>query len=304
VFRLTARDSARLEGRFYLKRFDASDTREALEARLATLETISTALQSQPGITPYVVVGSDPVERLLLTREVEGESILSLHRRLARRCGAGPKEVVDAWRGVGLWLATLHWRTLPSVTAGERGAQIAAYTIERLRGWAEHDPGRRELADLATRAVTVAASRCGTDALLTPCHGDVSGFNILVKDTIGLVDFDDARLDLPGLDVSQASLELRNLSRVLRVVPDTSLARQAQAAFVAGYGTSLPDGPPFWLQHFRNLSVFLLTLVRRRHGLSLSRATDELHYRRMVAELTRSIRDVLGSDGTISYWAR
>lgn len=303
VYRVTAMDGAGTRAHYFLKQFGEEEGRTRLQERLRQLALISAALQREPGITPYVVVASDVERRLLLARQVEGRPILALHRSLARRAGFDAAEAVAAWRGVGIWLATIHRRTLSPLSSPVRAAEIEEYTTERLLRWAAADPPRASAIHDALEGVHLVASRCAKQTLtLTPCHGDVSGYNILVSDTVGLIDFDDIRFDLPALDLSQAALELRNLSRTCRVIPLRHVASRAQLALRAGYGAALPDGALFWIQHFRNLGVMGLTLALRRTGVSVSRLTDEFHYRRVISELRRTTRAVRMSDGAGSFW--
>jgi tRNA A-37 threonylcarbamoyl transferase component Bud32 len=303
VYRVDSTNDGPAIRHYFLKQFDEEIGSARLQDRLRQLAEVSAALQQEPGITPYVVVASDVERRLLLARQVEGQPILSLHRTLSRRAGFGAEGVVEAWRGVGIWLATLHRKTLSPLASQVRAVEVEEYTKERLLAWAAADPRRAKPINAALEALHLVASRCADQTLtLTPCHGDISGYNILVSGTVGLIDFDDIRFDLPALDLSQAAMELRNLSRTCRVVPLRHVAARAEAALRAGYGEPLPDGAPFWIQHFRNLSVFGLTLARRLTGVSLSRLTDELHYRRILTEFESTTKTVLTSEGARSFW--
>jgi len=303
VYRVSATGGAPAARHYFLKQFAEDEGPARLQERLQHLSLISNALQREPAITPYVVVACDVERRLLLAHQVEGQPILALHRRLAGRAGLGAADTVNAWRGVGTWLATLHRKTLPTSESQVRAAEIEEYTRERFIAWAAADPRQGTLTTSALGALQLVTSRCAEQTLtLTPCHGDVSGFNVLVSRTVGLIDFDDIRFDLPALDLSQAVMELRNLSRAFRLVALRGVARRAETALKEGYGEGLPDGAQFWIQHYRNLAVFGLTLARRRSGVSLSRLTDELHYRRVVSELGRTTRAVLKSGSDASFW--
>ncbi|HZL95564.1 MAG TPA: phosphotransferase [Vicinamibacterales bacterium] len=250
-----------------------------------------------------MVLAYDAAQRLLLTAQVEGEVIIALHRRLARRFGFDAREIMDAWRGVGAWLSTLHRSTLTPVVSAARADELREYTEDRFLRWAQVDPRQQRLAHAAIDVLKAITARCGCVRLtLVPCHGDVSAYNILVSETVGLIDFDDARFDLPALDLSQAVLELRNVSRLFWTVPLKGVIQSAEAALLAGCGGNPPDGAEFWLPHFRNLSVYLLTLARRRSGATLSRVTDELRYQGILSELRRAIRAVRQSGENASYW--
>ncbi len=302
VYRLSA-VAGRGERRcWYLKHYP-TETSDVLARRFADLARIAAALGQRPALTPYVMVAADAERRLLLTAEMPGQTMVALHRGVTPLFGDGPVRIAAAWRGVGTWLAALH-HTAAAAPSTTRAAEVARFAADRLRAWADADRAQQARADAALDALARVAAHGDARALmLTPCHGDVSGNNIFVSGTVGLIDFDDVRTDVPALDVSQAVLELQNLCHAWSTVPLTRLMDQAGAAFADGYGRDRPDGPPFWLLHLRNLSVFLLTLARRRRGISVSRVTNELHYGRMLAELTRTVDAVRGSDGQRSFWA-
>ncbi len=100
------------------------------------------------------------------------------------------------------------------------------------------------------------------------------------------------RFDMPGLDISQALLELREFGHVFSVIPLPLFRRSAERALMAGYGRPVAGGPEFWLPHLRNLSVCLLTLARKCHNASLDGLSDKVRYHRTVEELRRCVRAV------------
>lgn len=302
VYRLSTVSATGERRNWYLKHFAAED-HDVLARRFADLARIAAALHEHPALTPYVIVAADAERRLLLTQEMPGQTMVTLHRGIKPLVGGGADRIAEAWRGVGTWLAALH-HSAAATPSATRASEIAVFTADRLRAWADADRARTEQADAALDALARVAGHGEARGLaLTPCHGDVSGNNIFVGNTVGLIDFDDVRTDAPALDVSQAVLELQNLCHAWSAVPLTQLRERAGAAFADGYGRDRPDGPAFWLLHLRNLAVFLLTLARRCHGFSVSRLTDELHYGRLLAELTRTVDAVRGSDGQRSFWA-
>ena len=124
-----------------------------------------------------------------------------------------------------------------------RADELREYTEDRFLRWAQVDPRQQTLAHTAIEVLKAITARCGCAPLtLVPCHGDVSAYNILVSETVGLIDFDDARFDLPALDLSQAVLELRNVSRLFWTIPLKSVIQSAEGALLAGYGGHPPDG--------------------------------------------------------------
>jgi Ser/Thr protein kinase RdoA (MazF antagonist) len=165
--------------------------------------------------------------------------------------------------------------------------------------WSEEEPASARLAHRAEEVVRRLGSALeGSGVTLTPCHGDVTSFNILVgSDGVGLIDLDDFRFDMPAIDFSQALLELDQFSRCGGVAPLVRFRARARERLERGYGRPIPRGPEFWLPHFRNLSVFILTLARRRSGLGVSRLSNAAHYARLVAELERSMDLASPPDG-------
>ena len=175
-----------------------------------------------------------------------------------------------------------------------RAAEIEQYTRLRLTAWAEADRRRTALIQAADDALAIVSRRCAERPMtLTPCHGDVSGCNILISRTVGLIDFDDFRFDLPSLDLSEAVLEIRNLARAYWLIPLPHLARRAEEALFDGYGERRPSADAFRLQQFRNLAVYGLTLARRRTELSASRLTDEIQYAQVICELREATRSAM-----------
>src|SRR5207244_2605819 len=172
-----------------------------------------------------------------------------------------------------------------------RARELADYAIERFESWASDDARRRDVARAAMdSARALVAQLGGRPVTTTLCHGDVSAGNILVgPEGVGLIDFDDLRFDMPAMDLSQALLEIEEFSRAGSAVRLAGLERESTAAFREGYGRSFPEGPHFWLPHLRNLSVFVLTLARRRGGLGPGQVTTEFRYRWTIAELQRTI---------------
>jgi Ser/Thr protein kinase RdoA (MazF antagonist) len=145
----------------------------------------------------------------------------------------------------------------------------------------------------------------GQAVTLTPCHADVSPFNIIVSDeAVGLVDLDDCRFDMPALDLSQSLLQIDAFSRCYSLIALPRFKQRAVGRLLQGYGRELPEGEQFWVPHLWNLAVFVLTLARRRRGLSPSRITDELHYARLRAELAQSVDRILRSKGRENYLRR
>ena len=137
----------------------------------------------------------------------------------------------------------------------------------RFRQWMERDPDR---ASLAGRAIDAAASLPAMfpgPVAVALCHGDITAANVRVDGAAaGLIDFDDVRVDMPGLDLSQAELEIEELSRGWLTLRPGAAAQRARAALRAGYGAGYVEGPAFWLPHLRNLAVFLTTIAGHRQG--------------------------------------
>jgi tRNA A-37 threonylcarbamoyl transferase component Bud32 len=314
LYRVTARvDGA--ERLFYLKQYpppQAADLEfdehvahlKNVGEHFARVSAIARAFGENPALVPYRVVDYDASERLILSEAMSGESLGGIRRGIAWNSSVR-STVVETWRRVGEWLGTLHRHTLPPLQSAERPAELVAYTIERLRKWRETDPARAPQADRAIDAVhALGRALDGRMVELTPCHGDVTAYNIIVGRGVGLIDLDDLRFDLPGKDVSQALLELAQFTRYAGLVPLPALTRQATESFLAGYGQPLPQGPAFWLPHLRNLTVFALTQSRRRKGFSASRISNAAHYANTVREIERSVMSILETGGCGDYFRR
>ncbi len=249
-------------------------------------------MNSTDGLLPYRIVAADAARGVLLSAEVPGHPLAALHRssivwksaRQAARAG---------WRGAGRWLQRLHARALPPTVSASRAAEIAEDIRTRLALWKAGDPSQATLAEAARRATTEAVRLLGgRPVTVVLCHGDVTAGNIMVYgSSVGLVDLDDLRLDMPGVDWSQALLAMDEFGHVGWAGPRAGVAAWS-AAFAEGYGGPAPAGPEFWLPHLRNLAVYLLTLSRQRHGVGLSRLAVELRYRRLLAELRLTVSAV------------
>jgi Ser/Thr protein kinase RdoA (MazF antagonist) len=213
-----------------------------------------------------------------------------LHRAMALDAGRR-KPAIDSWRGVGRWLATLHWKAGPARPSTTRPGELAAYTTERLQKWAVADPSCAPLAAEAAEAANVAVSQsAGRGVETTLCHGDVTAGNIMVSaSSVGLIDFDDLRFDLPALDLSQGLLEIEEFSHFASVLRLRRFADKASRAFEEGYGRPFPEGPEYWIPHLRNLSIFLLTLATRSTASRMSAVLNAPRYRRTRAELARTV---------------
>lgn len=273
--------------RFYVKRYPVGEPRESpdLASHFAALQGLAAAFRSTDAV-PYAALACLPDARLGLVGETPGEPVAVYHRAIlfsprARAISA------RAWRGVGVWLRTLH-DAAPPRPSGRRPRELVDYCVERLHAWGEVDPAERDLTERAERAVVRAGELLAAQApSLVPCHGDVSSHNIMVGAAVGLIDLDDLRFDFPGVDVSQALLEIRQFSRFAGMVPAPGVRTRLERAFLDGYG-GVPRGPAFWLPHLRNLAVFGLTLARQPRGLALSTVSTRAHYRSVGAELRRT----------------
>jgi hypothetical protein len=293
------------ERRFYAKRYADGDIAPAdLERRFADLRAIAGAIGTRAGLRPFVAVAAAPEESLLLTLETAGRPLGTLQRSILWNA-ASQRAALDAWRGAGAWLDALHWSSVSPQMSDSHAAELAAYTLQRLTWWKQEDPAAAGVCAAAEQAVRTAGSALqGTPIRLVACHGDVTSFNILVDGGVGLIDFDDFRFDLPGGDVSQALLELDQFSTFGSFTRLHGFRARAVRSFFEGYTHPVPDGAVMWLPHLRNLAVRIVTLVRRRRGVSLSRATNAWHYRRAVEELTAATRAAAASVSTADYFRR
>jgi Ser/Thr protein kinase RdoA (MazF antagonist) len=252
--------------------------------------SISTAFQNTNGALSYHVIATDVQRGLVLSASMPGRPLGN-----SRRIWAGGKrertKAVDAWEGVGRWLAVLHWNSQPPVPSYSQAGELVEYITARLSSWRLEDPRYGELVREATDSVRQLLSGMGgRPVTMTLCHGDVSLGNIMIDDgRVGLIDLDDLRWDMPGMDISQGLLEIQEYSRIGSVVGVPGFAARATAAFQKGYGRGFPQGPEFWIPHLRNLSVMVLTLAGRRTGRGPRRVALELWYRRMIGELRRTL---------------
>ena len=266
-------------GRYFLKRYTPAAV-GSWDEHAGHLRLIAGAVGGDPRLLPYVLAGADAGRHLALAAEVPGAA-------LTRRA-----DQAQVWHAIGRWLARLHAASAlpPSPT---RARDVVAYTEPRFRQWMERDPGR---APLARRAIDAAASLPAMfpgPVAVALCHGDITAANVRVDGAAaGLIDFDDVRADMPGLDLSQAELEIEELSRGWFTVRPRAAARRARAALRAGYGAGYVEGPAFWLPHLRNLAVFLTTIAGHRQGGLGQRVLTARRYRRTMAELERTIAAV------------
>jgi hypothetical protein len=246
------------------------------------------------------LIGLDTQRGLVLTSECTGTPLLTAYRRSILRWLVDPRVAIKIWGGVGAFLKSLHSAFIPPQISSTHVSQLCGYTIERLDIWGREDRRYESIARSAMEAVEVLARQLdGQMVPLVPCHGDVSAGNILIGETIGMVDFDDLRLDLAAVDLSQAVIELQEFGHLGGVIFLKNLTKRLRTSFLQQYGVSQLAGPQFWLPHLRNLSVFLLTLARRNRSFfdrSISR------YRRTIEELCRAVQSIRDSSGMAPYW--
>jgi Ser/Thr protein kinase RdoA (MazF antagonist) len=282
---------------FFLKRLP-SVTQGDLMVLFGRLRSIADAMARRPGLTPYRVVACDPDRRLWLTAAVGGRPLGTLHAAAAYR----PRtrgQTLEAWRGLGSWLSTLHWDSLPAVGSESSVAEMVVYCEERFVSWAREDARYKKLADAAIAVSRNLGRTLARETIeLTPCHGDVTSYNIIVDGGIGMIDFDDFHYGLPGVDVSQAFLEIDQYSWIGRVVKIPGYQAAATSAFFEGYRGPLPAGARFWLPHLRNLSVYVLTLARRRGSL------ESLGYWRMRGQLQATLDAIAAGIESADYLRR
>lgn len=277
---------------FYLKRYgpEGLGLATSLREHAENVSFISSAFLDRIGVLPYQVIATDAPQGLVLTAAMPGRPLGPSHRIWVggKRARA---QALDAWEGVGRWLAVLHWNSQPPVASERRAGELVSYIAERLSGWSLEDSRYRGLAQDATNAARELLSRmAGRPVTTTLCHGDVSLGNIMIDDRrVGLIDLDDLRWDMPGMDLSQGMLEIQEYSRIGSVVAVPGFAARAAAAFRTGYGHRFPEGPEFWLPHLRNLSVMVRTLAGWRTGRGPRRVALELWYRRRIGELRRTV---------------
>lgn len=269
--------------RFFLKRYTPAAVSSWTE-HAEHLMAIARLFNASDPLLRCTLVAADAERQVALTVEMPGEQLT----RSADQCAI--------WRRVGSWLAALH-AGRPCAPSTTRAPELVGFAEKRFRAWVERDPVRAPLAADAIAAARQALNAVGGGITMALCHGDITSNNIVVqKNAVGLIDFDDVRIDLPAIDLSQAELEIEELSCVASLVLIRGASARAKAAFRAGYGSNYAKGPEFWLPHLRNLSVFLLTLAERRAQRGIwQRVSNEVRYRRTIAELERTIDEVAHS---------
>ncbi len=251
------------------------------------LHAVSQAFHQVPGLLPFPLLSADAGLRATLSADVQGDTAWTYYRR-SLRSGEARRQMVAMWGGVGRWLSRLHDVQHEPITSA-RAEALGAYVVQRLEGWKAEDPGQTALADAALAAVgrlTRQLTRDGGTATL--CHGDVSVGNILTRDgAVVLIDMDDLRVDLPGMDVSQALTEIDEFTRFSSTFRIPGFHAAAVKAFRAGYASPWPTGPAFWLPHLRNLAVAAITLAP--HRQTQPRIWTNRRYRRVIREIRRTV---------------
>ena len=281
---------------FYLKEYSAASIEDEQEfwPNLKRLQLAAGAFAGNSELAPLGIVAMDEPRRLLLTAAVEGPTIAALHRGWiapALRMG----DIVNGWRGAGRWLRTLI-AAIPSQESFDRVPFLLAFTRQRLELWVQSDPAAAHLAGQVGQALDVLQQHlAGRSVRLVACHGDVSAHNVVVGERVGLIDIDDFRFEMAGLDVSQAQIEIGEFSRIARVLRFAPLRVAAERAFRAGYGEPSPAGPEFWLPHIRNLVVRVLTLARKERGLTPSELNTTLSYRWAMGKLRQTVTQVINT---------
>lgn len=276
----------------YLKRYVPEAAADWAE-RLSHMHAASAALDGTPGLLPLTILAADPAEPVLLTAELPGRPLTAWHRR-ALVSPAARVTVARSWHGTGRWLGRVHGAARPATASLARAADLADEIDVRLDRWAALDPPRQTLIEAARRTVRGVLARLTGPVTVVLCHGDISPGNILVDaHGVGLLDLDDLRMDMPGLDLSQARLAIEEFGHLgWPVHADRARTARWLQDFVDGYARPLPEGPDIWLPHLRNLAVFLLTLAGQREGAAPRRLAVELRYRRLLRELGHAISDV------------
>jgi Ser/Thr protein kinase RdoA (MazF antagonist) len=236
---------------------------------------------SEPGdIQRYHIAGVDAGRQLLLAAEMPGERVTP---RLDQAL---------VWRGVGRWLARLH-ATHAWPASGDRAATLAKYLEPRFQQWMEREPSRAPLARRALDATKSLVADLRAPARVTLCHRDVTAGNIRVHGTaVGLIDLDDVRVDMPGVDLSQAELEISALSNAWTVLRPGAMVSRARDALREGYGAGYPEGAAFWLPHLRNIAVYLGVMMAQRSTGWRARLDVGPRYRQTIAELERTLRAI------------
>ena len=281
---------------FYLKEYLAGSIEDEQEfwPNLKRLQSASAAFAGNPHLAPLEIVAIDETRRLLLTAAVEGSTIAALHHGWIAPAVRLP-DIISGWLGAGRWLRTLI-NAIPSYESFDRAPFLLGFTRQRLEWWVRVDTAAVPLAAKVSVALDRLERYFSNRAVqLVACHGDVSAHNVVVGERVGLIDIDDFRFELPGLDVSQARIEIAEFSRIARVLRFPPLRLAAERAFRLGYGEPSPTGPELWLPHTRNLVVRVLTLARKERGLSPSRLNATLSYRWAIRELRMTAAEVLNS---------
>jgi hypothetical protein len=281
---------------FYLKEYSAGSIEDEHEfwPNLKRLQSASAAFGGDPHVAPLEIAAIDETRRLLLTAAVEGPTIADLHHGWIAPAFRMP-DIVSGWRAAGRWLRTLI-AALPSYESVDRPSFLLGFTRQRLEWWVRSDPSAARFAAHAGRALDVLQRHFADRSVqLVACHGDVSAHNVVVGTRVGLIDVDDFRFEMAGLDVSQAHIEIAEFSRIARILRFPPLRLAAERAFHTGYGEPSPSGPELWLPHMRNLAVRVLTLARKERGLRPSRLHATLSYRWAIGELRKTATEVLSS---------
>jgi len=246
------------------------------------------------------LIGLDPQRGLLLMTECPGTPLNTVYRTLILRSFFDPGPAIKIWAGVGAFLKTLHSSLLPPQMSLTHILELCAYTVERIELWKRLDCRHEELARSATAAVEILGRELdGKPVPLVPCHRDVTPPNIIIGETIRMVDFDDLQLDLATVDISQVLLAIEEFCRPGGVVWLKRFTEQLQRSFLRRYGLLSPSGPQFWLSHLRNLSVYALTLARLKPSFL---SPSMLRYGRLIDELRRTVQTVQESKGAAPYW--
>ena len=276
---------------YYLKKYALASAGVTWSEHITGLGTVAGALDGVPGLLPYTVIASDSIRQTILVAEMPGRPLIALHRAaiLSLR---GRRDSIVAWRGVGRWLGRLH-RFSEQKVSGEWALGLAEDITVRLRQWQQHDRGHAPLVDRAVSLTALVARQLAARELtLALCHVDVTVGNILVHgESVGFIDYDDLRSDMPGTDVSQAELEIEEFSRAGSVVPIPFLKRQVLGAFRDGYGEPYPTGAELWLPRLRTWAVVLLTMSRAPKPGGPAGIAARRRYLRTIAELRRSLSD-------------
>jgi Phosphotransferase enzyme family len=206
---------------YYLKRYgpEGRGLATSLSEHAENVSSISTAFHDRSGVLPYRVVAADAQRGLVLAAAVPGRP-LGNSRRIWVGGTRERAKALGAWEGVGRWLAVLHWNTQPPVPSATKAGELVDYTSARLSSWCRQDPRHKALAQEAMASARDLLARMdGRPVTTTLCHADVSLGNIMIDDRrVGLIDLDDLRWDMPGMDLSQALLEIQEYSRIGSVV--------------------------------------------------------------------------------------